>query len=126
LRSYASMTYAGLKSMLYAGLKPEDPRVKAALNWLRKNYTLKQNPGMDQQGLYYYYHTMARALKTLGQDEFVEENGTKHDWRKEIVAELKSRQKEDGSWVNEQPRWMEGDANLVTSYALMTLAQCKK
>jgi len=125
LRSYASMTYAGLKSMLYAGLKPDDGRVKAALTWLKKNYNLKENPGMGQAGLFYYYNTMARALKTLGQDEFVEENGTKHNWRKEIVAELKSRQKDDGSWVNETPRWLEGDANLVTAYALMAIANCK-
>jgi squalene-hopene/tetraprenyl-beta-curcumene cyclase len=125
LRSYASMTYAGLKSMLYAGLKQDDVRVKAAVTWLKKNYTLKENPGMDQAGLFYYYNVMSKALKTLGQNEFVDESGTKHDWRKEMIAELKSRQKEDGSWVNAQARWMEGDANLVTAYALMALSNCK-
>ena len=26
------MTYAGLKSMIYAGVKADDPRVKAAVN----------------------------------------------------------------------------------------------
>jgi hypothetical protein len=26
--------------------------------------------------------------------------------------------------VNENPRWMEGDPNLVTSYALLALAPC--
>jgi squalene-hopene/tetraprenyl-beta-curcumene cyclase len=41
LRSYASMTYAGLKSMIYAGLKPDDPRVKAAIEYIAKNYTLE-------------------------------------------------------------------------------------
>ena len=46
LRSYASMTYAGLKSMIYAGVKPDDPRVKAALGWLKKHYDLDSNPGM--------------------------------------------------------------------------------
>src|SRR5438034_1709485 len=29
LRSYAAMTYAGLKSMIYAGLTPDDPRARA-------------------------------------------------------------------------------------------------
>ena len=38
LRSYGLMTYAGLKSMIYAGLTKDDPRVKAA--W-----------GLDQQKL---------------------------------------------------------------------------
>jgi squalene-hopene/tetraprenyl-beta-curcumene cyclase len=32
----------------------------------------------------------------------------------------------DGSWVNENPRWMEGDPNLVTAYALLALAYCQK
>jgi squalene-hopene/tetraprenyl-beta-curcumene cyclase len=37
-----------------------------------------------------------------------------------------SRQREDGSWVNEEKRWMEGDANIVTGYALLALSYCKK
>jgi squalene-hopene/tetraprenyl-beta-curcumene cyclase len=54
LRSYASMTYAGLKSMIYAGLTPDDPRVKAAVAWLAKNYTLESNPGLGDAGLYIF------------------------------------------------------------------------
>ncbi len=37
LRSYGSMTYAGLKSMIYAGVSKDDPRVKAAVSFLQKN-----------------------------------------------------------------------------------------
>ncbi|MEN6450075.1 MAG: prenyltransferase/squalene oxidase repeat-containing protein, partial [Thermoguttaceae bacterium] len=66
LRSYGSMTYSGLKSMIYAGLKKDDPRVKAAIKWIGKNYDLKSNPGMGQAGLYYYYHTFAKALDAFG------------------------------------------------------------
>jgi len=62
LRSYGSMTYAGLKSMIYAGLTQDDPRVKAALEFIRKNYTLEENPGQGQRGLYYYYQTFAKAM----------------------------------------------------------------
>ena len=40
LRSYGSMTYAGLKSMIYAGVTADDPRVEAALAWIRQNYSL--------------------------------------------------------------------------------------
>src|SRR3569623_2787748 len=54
LRSYASMTYAGLKSMIFAGVGPDDPRVKAAIAWLKKHYDLDSNPGMGDAGLYYY------------------------------------------------------------------------
>jgi squalene-hopene/tetraprenyl-beta-curcumene cyclase len=65
LRSYGSMTYAGLKSMIYAGLTKDDPRVKAAITWLRKNYTLNANPGLGDQGLYSSYHTRAKTLAAL-------------------------------------------------------------
>ncbi|MFM9960267.1 MAG: prenyltransferase/squalene oxidase repeat-containing protein [Planctomycetaceae bacterium] len=124
LRSYASMTYAGLKSMLYAGLSKDDKRVKAALEWLRKFYSVDQNPGLDQQGLYYYFHTFARTLATLDVDLFEDAKGDKHDWRRELTTALAKRQKENGSWVNAADRWMEGDPNLTTAYSLMALKYC--
>ncbi len=119
------MTYAGLKSMIYAGVGPNDPRVKAAIAWLQKHYDLSSNPGMGQQGLYYYYQTFAKALAAMGQDTFVDDKGNKHDWRAELVAQLAKQQREDGAWVNETTRWMEGDANLVTGYSLLALSYCK-
>lgn len=125
LRSYGSMTYAGLKSMIYAGVGPEDPRVKAAVEWLQKHYSLETNPGMQDAGLYYYYHTFAKALDALGQDVFTDADGTKHDWRQELVAELARRQQPDGSWTNTNSRWLEGDPNLVTGYALLALSYCR-
>ena len=124
LRSYGSMTYAGLKSMIYAGLDEKDPRVKAAFDWIRRHYTLDQNPGLGQQGLFYYYHTYAKTLDALGQDTFEDAQGTQHDWRQELTAKLASLQKENGSWVNTADRWYEGDPNLVTAYSLMALSYC--
>jgi squalene-hopene/tetraprenyl-beta-curcumene cyclase len=53
LRSYGSMTYAGLKSMIYAGLAADDPRVKAAVDWAHKHYSITDNPGLGDAGLYY-------------------------------------------------------------------------
>jgi squalene-hopene/tetraprenyl-beta-curcumene cyclase len=126
LRSYGSMTYAGLKSMIFAGVGPDDKRVQAAVEWIKKNYSLDANPGMGEAGLYYYYHTFAKALDALGQDEFVESDGTKHNWREELAAELAKRQQDDGSWTNSNARWLEGDANLVTGYALLALSYCRK
>jgi squalene-hopene/tetraprenyl-beta-curcumene cyclase len=129
LRSYGSMTYAGLKSMIYAGVGPDDPRVKAAIKWLQMHYDLKSNPGMPtdkkHQGLYYYYHTMAKALDAVGKPEFVDDQGVTHDWRAELAAELIARQKADGSWINDADRWMEGDPNLVTAYSLLALSYCR-
>lgn len=127
LRSYASMTYAGLKSMLYAGVGPDDKRVKAAFTWITKHYDLDSNPGMGPAGLYYYYHMFAKALHAMDVDEIEDASGKKHNWRRELIGELASRQQPDGSWINtETDRWLEGDANLVTAYALLALAYCKE
>ena len=37
LRSYGSISYAGLLSYIYADLKRNDPRVLAVFEWLRRN-----------------------------------------------------------------------------------------
>ena len=125
LRSYASMTYAGLKSMIYAGLKPDDPRVKAATDYIKAHYTLDENPGLGETGLYYYYQTFAKALSLLGEPTLVDDKGKAHDWRAELVAALAKRQLPDGGWVNHADRFMEGDPNLVTSYGLLALAYAR-
>ncbi|HWE37057.1 MAG TPA: prenyltransferase/squalene oxidase repeat-containing protein [Isosphaeraceae bacterium] len=125
LRSYASMTYAGLKSMIYAGLKEDDPRVKAAVDYIRKHYAVDENPGLGQAGLYYYYQTFAKALALLGKPTLVDDKGTSHDWRADLIGALAKRQNPDGSWVNKADRFMEGDPNLVTSYGLLALAYAR-
>jgi squalene-hopene/tetraprenyl-beta-curcumene cyclase len=125
LRSYGTMTYAGLKSMIYAGVDKNDKRVKAAIGWIAKNYDLKSNPGMGDSGLYYYYHTFAKALDTLGEDKIADADGQEHNWRAELVQALAAQQQPDGSWVNKNGRFLEGDANLVTAYALLALSHCQ-
>jgi len=77
LRSYGSMSYAGLLSYIYADLEVTDPRVQAVYDWLRQNYTLAENPGMGKQGLFYYYHTMAKALNIIDKDK-IELTGKKN------------------------------------------------
>ena len=129
-RSYGSMTYALLKGYLLAGLPKEDPRVEAAWGWLRKNYTLEVNPGFETssdpaaayQGLFYYFHTMARALDLYGDEAVEDASGTAHAWRGELVGRLIALQRQDGSWVNENAeRWYEGNPVLATAYALLAL-----
>ena len=85
LRSLGAMTYGGLKSFLYAGVSKDDPRVQGAINWIRAHYTLDENPGMEQAGLYYYYHTFGKAMEALGEDQFEDAKGVKHDWRQGTV-----------------------------------------
>ena len=122
LRSYGSMTYVGLKSMIYAGMGPDDGPVKAALEWIRMHYRLDENPGMGGDGLFYYYHTFAKSLHALGEDVVMDANGKRHDWRADLLQTLAAKQRDDGSWVNDRDRWLEGDASLVTGYALLSLS----
>jgi squalene-hopene/tetraprenyl-beta-curcumene cyclase len=128
LPGYGSMTYAGIKSLIYCGVSKDDPRIKKAYEWIQKNYTVDANPGMpqirSQWGLFYYYHTMAKCLDVLGVDYVTDAKGVKHDWRADITVALAKRQRPDGSWANDS-HWMEADPNLVTGYALMALAHCK-
>ncbi|MDA7980470.1 MAG: terpene cyclase/mutase family protein [Pirellulales bacterium] len=126
LRSYGSMTYAGLKSMIYAGVTKDDLRVKAATQWIRQHYTTTENPGIGAAGLFYYYQTFAKALAAVGEDNLTDAKGQQHNWRQDLITELARRQNKDGSWVNEKnSRWMEGNPVLVTSYALLALADAK-
>ncbi|MCB1077175.1 MAG: cycloartenol synthase [Verrucomicrobiae bacterium] len=122
LRSYGSMTYAGLLSFIYAEMKEDDPRIAAARNWLSKNYTLDENPGMEAQGLFYYYHTMAKALAGSRTGKIQLADGKKADWKQDLAVKLFDLQQPDGSWVNQgSSRWMENDPVLVTAYALLAL-----
>ena len=121
-RSYASMTYAGLLSFIYANVDRDDPRVQSAVDWITKHFTVEENYGMEQQGLFYNYHTMAKALKAYGQPTIVDSKGVTHDWYRTLAEKLISEQTPEGFWVNKNSRWMERDPVLVTSYALMALA----
>jgi squalene-hopene/tetraprenyl-beta-curcumene cyclase len=123
LRSYGSISYAGLLSFIYAKLSPTDPRVAAVKEWLGKNYTLSENPGMGAQGLYYYYQTMSKALSAANINLLELEDGTNADWRKDLGEKLLATQREDGSWVNDNGRWMESNPVLVTAYTVLSLAQ---
>lgn len=134
-RSYGSMTYAGLKSMIYAGLSHDDPRVKAAWNWVTHNWTLDENPGIkyadpnhpetSDWGLFYYYHTLARALHAYGQPVITDSKGAQHDWRLELLDKLAAQQQPDGHWSGVQ-KWMENKPILSTAYAILSLQEARQ
>jgi len=124
LRSYGSITYAGLKSLIYAGLTADDPRVGAATNWIRENYSMTENPGLGKKGLYYYYHTLSKCFQALGESTFEDKDGVLHNWRNELIETLALAENVDGSWVNDDRMWFETDANLVTGYVLIVLSYC--
>ncbi len=124
--SYGSMSYAGLKSYIYAGVDKNDPRTRAAWDWIRGHYTVDEHPGMGDKSLYYYYHTLAKTLRVYGADKLEDPQGKKHDWAQELMTKLLSGQRPDGSWVNANGRFWEDRPALVTSYTLLALAYCLK
>jgi squalene-hopene/tetraprenyl-beta-curcumene cyclase len=120
------MTYAGLKSMIYAGLDADDPRVLAAVDWAGDNWTLDRNPGMaagdperDQWGLFYYYLMVARALDAFDEPTLDTPDGDV-DWRLALIDALAARQADDGSWSG-NPKWRENDPTMVTAYSVIAL-----
>lgn len=121
LRSYGTISYGGLLSYIYARVGKDDARVVAVMDWLRKHYTLEENPGMGQQGYYYYLHLMTKALTAARVDTIRMDDGTEVAWREAVARRLLELQQPDGSWVNETPRWWESDKVLVTSYVLLSL-----
>jgi squalene-hopene/tetraprenyl-beta-curcumene cyclase len=121
LRSYGSISYAGLLSYIYADLKRDDARVQAVMDWLRANYSLTENPGMGRQGLYYYLHLLSKGLSAAGVSELELSDGRRVAWRREVAMRLLNLQQTDGSWVNDNARWWEKDPALVTSYSVLAL-----
>jgi hypothetical protein len=126
LRSYGSMTYAGFKSLLYAGLSPQDPRVQSAFDWIRAHWTFDENPGVGQQGLYYFHHALARALRVNRQPVITDADDAPHNWREELIDAVTARQQDDGSWVNRADRWLEGQPELATAYCVLALEEALK
>ena len=88
---------------------------------LNHNYQIDENPGMGKQGLFYYYHTMAKALSLAGIDSLKGLSGEKKDWRQDLALTLFDLQSNEGFWVNDSGRWWEKDPVLVTCYAMLAL-----
>lgn len=117
--SYGSMTYAGVKSLVYARVDRDDIRVTRAVSWIRSHYTLEENPGFGTAALYYYYMTFAKCLDALGEEVIVDDKGTKHYWREDVIKKLISLQHEEGYWVNPDARYWQNIKDLVTAYSII-------
>ncbi len=122
LRSYGSMTYAGLLSLIYANVDAQDVRVQSAKDWASRHWSLEENPGMGQEGLYYFLNVLTKSLRAYGEDTLTLPDGTLVTWREDVIRKLVALQKPDGFWVNENNRWWEADPNLVTAYTLLALS----
>ena len=126
LRAYGSMTYAGVLALVHARLTKADPRVRSALDYCTKYWTVDENPGMGDQGLFFYYDILSRSLAATGLDALTRTDGTRIDWRAELAAKIIALQKADGSWSNTNNRFWENDPVLATSYCVLALTLCEK
>src|SRR3989304_3400478 len=72
------------------------PRGKAAGEGIERHYTVADNPGQGDAGLYYYYHAFAAALAAAKLDAVEAADGQSHDWRRGLVAGLAERQRGGG------------------------------
>ncbi len=124
-RSYGSITYAGMLAMIYANVSRDDPRVRSAFDWSARHWSLEENPGMGDQGLYFFYNVLAKSLDAYGRD-LLPAGDTPVDWRRELISRLVRLQQIDpdtgaGYWKNENNRFWESDPVLVTAYSLLAL-----
>ena len=121
-KSYGAMTFAGLKSLMFTKQSNKrDPRVKAAIGWIRENYDFNTHPGMGTTAYFYYLQTAASALEAYGENYLPSTSGTKHNWGADLVSKFIYLQQADGSWVNEDRKYWEGNKILVTARAIITL-----
>jgi squalene-hopene/tetraprenyl-beta-curcumene cyclase len=128
-KSYGSMSYALLKTYVFRDIERRDPRVKALLEWMGKNYSVVENPGMRQEGkalsektgLFYYYLTMARALGAAGDGALVGADGKPIAWKEDLARQLVALQRPDGSWASENAEFWENSPVLATAMALNAL-----
>lgn len=122
LRGFGSMTYDGLEAMIYAKVDRNDPRVRSAVAWAAKHWTVEENPGSGKKGLFYYYTILGKSMATYTKGAaFTNADGQPIDWKGDLARKLAATQREDGSWVNEDNTFWENDAALVTAYSLLTL-----
>jgi squalene-hopene/tetraprenyl-beta-curcumene cyclase len=121
LRSYGSMTYAGLESLVYAQADRGDPRVRSAIDWAAHHWTVEENPGNELKGLFYYYCVMAKSLSHATGETIPAADGTRIDWRRDLALKLASTQRADGSWVNSDGTFWESNPVLATSFAVLAL-----
>ncbi|MFC1462290.1 cycloartenol synthase, partial [Verrucomicrobiota bacterium] len=126
------MTYSGMLALIHANISKDDVRVRSAFDWSVKHWSLRENPGMGKQGIYFFYNVLAKALSAYGRDVIPRADGhSSVNWRAALGSRLRDLQKTDpktshGYWSNESGRFWESDPVLVTSYAILALQTSTK
>ncbi len=125
-RSYGSMTYSGLLALIHAKVDRDDVRVRSAFDWACRHWSLQENPGMGSQGLYFFYNILSKCLAAYGVDAIPISGDRLVNWKEELAGVLVRTQKIDdktghGYWKNDNDRYWEGNAVLVTSYCMIAI-----
>ena len=123
--SSGSMTYVGIAGFLYTAADSKDPRVAAALDWVKGHYSVDENPGLGQKGLYFHFHMMGRALGLVGQRTITDSDGRAHDWPVELAAKVIGLQKADGTWANPDGTYWESNPVMATARSVLALAYAR-
>ncbi len=125
-KAQGGSTYSALLALRYAHIGSDDERVKLAVRWSQQHWNLDQNTGTEKEGLYSYYHFLAKALVVYGDALVAHGETTRMTGRQALIEKLLALQKIDpatghGYWVNENGRYWESDPVLTTAYALVAL-----
>ena len=119
------MTYVGMLALMYADVSRDDVRVKSAMDWASNHWTLDENPGMGDQGQFFFYNIISKCMNALNQETVGTKSGAVIKWREELAKKLISLQRTDpdgtGYWDNRNNRFWEADPVLVTAYSLLAL-----
>ena len=108
LRSEGGMTYAGLKSFLYAGVGKDDPRVKAAVDWVRRHYTLDGEPRAEDSGPVLLLPHLRQGDGRPGRGPVRGRQGREARLAAGAVRRAEeAKQKADGSWANKNGAFLE-------------------
>lgn len=111
-RSYGSMTAAGVASLYICGAKLhvagkkefvsgaypgcgkylQDTRLAKGLDWMTKNFSVRENPGRGRSWLYYYLYALERVGMVSGRRNF-----GSHDWYRKGAAMLVATER-GGRW----------------------------
>jgi len=129
--SYGSATADGLRSLMACQVQANDPRIQAAVEWLRTNFESDRNPGplippfdaFTFASFYYFCFTVAKALGRLGID-WRSSDARAIDWRNRLTASLLAMQKADGSWSNADAGVREDEPTIATALATMAIRAC--
>jgi len=123
-RSPVFLTCLGIKTLRYAGYKTHTPRIQKALDYLCSNWSVTNNPSLGMKGYYTYLYALTKTLKSLDIPSINNRDRNFYRWRQEIVSELLSRQRGNGSWRQTHAAWWENNSSLVTAYALLIIERC--